>query len=106
MREFERLSLQDELLVGDHRDLGPGGDAIALLDGERCDRAADPRPGGELMDRLDRRHDRLLVGDARGVDDEGPGDRRQGRRQDGGEQKGKAHGWGPRKALETYIHIF
>ena len=33
MREFKRLALQDELLIGDDRDLRAGLDAVALLDG-------------------------------------------------------------------------
>ena len=101
----ERLPLQDEFLVRHHRDLGAGGDAIALLDGERHDRPADPRPGGELVDRLDRRDDRLLVGDARHMNNEAFGDHWKWGRDRGGEHKGKAHQGVLRTALDPYIRL-
>ena len=48
----------------------PAGDHVALLDGERGERAPDPGARDELMDRLDGRDDRLAVGDVGGMHDE------------------------------------
>ncbi len=69
----ERLHLQHELGVGDGRELRAGLGAVAFLRLERDDRAAEPRAGDELMDRLDGGDDRLLVLDLDRVDDEAIG---------------------------------
>ena len=60
---IERLHLQRELLVGDHRDFGARRDGVALLDRQRGDRAADARARDELMNRLDGRDHRFAVDD-------------------------------------------
>ena len=70
MREIEPLHLEDELGVGDDGDLRPCCGAIAFLDVQGCDRPADARPRDQLMNRLDRRDHRFLVGDFSRVDSE------------------------------------
>jgi hypothetical protein len=50
-----RLRLQRELGIGDGGELCAGLGALAFLRFERDDRAAEPRAGDELADRLDYR---------------------------------------------------
>ena len=58
---LKRLHLQRQLLVRDQGDTVASSDAIALLDGERCDRSPDPGPGKQFMDRLDGGDHSLLI---------------------------------------------
>ncbi|MFO1126180.1 MAG: hypothetical protein U1E25_13570 [Methylocystis sp.] len=62
---IERLHLQEEFLIDDRGELGAAGDVVALFDLERAYRAADARPRGQLMRRLDRSDHRLEVLDRR-----------------------------------------
>ena len=48
-------------MVRDQGDTVASGDAIAFLDGERCDRSPDPGPGKQFMDRLDGGDHSLLI---------------------------------------------
>ena len=65
----ERLRLQHQLRVGDGQRAPRRLGAVAFLRFERDDRAAEPRAGDELVDRLDGGDDRLLVLDLDRVDD-------------------------------------
>ncbi len=67
---IERLHLQQELGVRDRRQLRARVRAVALPGLQRNDRAAEARARDELMHRLDRGDDRLLVLNLRRMDDE------------------------------------
>ncbi len=102
---IERLHLKQQLRVGDRRQLCSRDRAVALLRLQRNDRAADARARDELMDRLDRGDDRLLILDLGGLDDEtlrgSAGLRRpQGHR---GEEVQTAHRMVPDWRLDTYM---
>ena len=82
MRESSACICKSELRVGDRRAIRARRGAVAFLDLQRSDRAADARARDELMNGLDRGDDRLLVGDFGAMDDEKPrGETRLRRRQ-------------------------